>query len=166
MTLTELLITITLERNQFILQIYLVYNTCAHQTILFGYRYRCLQNKFRVHVYTKPVCSTGVHKTSLQYMCTQNQFAVQVCSKPVYSTCVHKTGLKYRCTQNQFTVQVNLKPVYSTCIHKTRLEYTFIILSKGLSQVEKLAAQKYSFYYIYKYLTWAASENFRSACLQ
>ena len=130
MTLTELLITITLERNQFILQIYLVYNTCAHQTILFGYRYRCLQNKFRVHV-----------------------FAVEVCSKPVYSTCVHKTGLKYRCTQNQFTVQVNLKPVYSTCIHKTRLEYTFIILSKGLSQVEKLAAQKYSFYYIYKYLT-------------
>ena len=120
MTLTELLITITLERNQFILQIYLVYNTCAHQTILFGYRYRCLQNKFRVHVYTKPVCSTGVHKTSLQYMCTQNQFAVQVCSKPVYSTCVHKTGLKYRCTQNQFTVQVNLKPVYSTCIHKTK----------------------------------------------
>ena len=29
--------------------------------------------------------------------------------------------------------------VYSTCIHKTRLEYTILIL-KGLSQVEKLAA--------------------------
>ena len=70
---------------------------------------------FTVHVHTKPVCSTAVHKTSLQYRCTQNQFTVQVYTKSVYSIGVLKP--------------VNLtalhKPVYSTCIHKTRLEYTF-----------------------------------------
>ena len=63
---------------------------------------------------TKPVCSTGVHKISLQYRCTQNLFAVKVYTKPVCSTVVLKTSLQYSCTQNQFTVQVYTKPVYST----------------------------------------------------
>jgi len=48
---------------------------------------------FTVHVHTKPVCSTGVHKTSLQYRCTQNQFKVQVYTKPIYSIGVLKTSL-------------------------------------------------------------------------
>ena len=50
---------------------------------------------FTVHVHTKPVCNTGVHKNSLQYRCTQNQFTVQVYTKSVYSTCIHKTRLEY-----------------------------------------------------------------------
>ena len=53
----------------------------------------------------------------LQYRCTQNQFRVQVYTKPVYSTDVYKTSLQCRCTQNQFRVQVYTKQVYSTCAH-------------------------------------------------
>ena len=43
----------------------------------------CTQNKFRVHVYTKPVYSTCGRKTSLEYMCTQNKFRVHVHTKQV-----------------------------------------------------------------------------------
>ena len=34
------------------------------------------QNQFSLLVYTKPVCKTHVHNTSLQYRCIQNQFTV------------------------------------------------------------------------------------------
>ena len=44
----------------------------------------CTQNQFTVKVYTKPVYSTSVHKTS---------FIVQVYTKPVYCKSVQKTSL-------------------------------------------------------------------------
>ena len=117
---------------------------------------------FTVHVHTKPVCSTGVHKTTIQYRCTQNQFTVQVYTKPVYSRCVHITSLQYRCTQNQFTVQVYLNQLtlqlYTNqfIVHvdtKPDQSTLFKFFVKSLSSVEKLAAQKSSFNLIYKYLT-------------
>ena len=63
-----------------------------------------------------------------------NQFTVQVYAKPVYSTGIHKTSFHNSFTQNQIRVH-------------------FLNSCKGLFQVKKLAAQKYSFNLIYKYLT-------------
>ena len=71
-------------------------------------------------------------------------------TKPVYSTGVHKTSLQDMYTQNQFTEHVYTKPDKSTL---------FIFFVIRLSHIEKLAAQKNSFNFIYKHLTWAASEN-------
>ena len=73
----------------------------------------------------------------LTYLCTQHQFTVEVYTKPVCSIGVHKTSLQYRCTQNRFTVQVYKKPDKSTL---------FKFFVKGLSQVEKLATQKYNIF--------------------
>ena len=77
-----------------------------------------------------------------QYKCTQNHFTLQVYTKPVYSTGVQKYSLHYSCIQNQFIVHVYTK------LDKRTLSKFCV---KGLSHVEKLEAQKYSFNMIYKY---------------
>ena len=62
-------------------------------------------------MYTEPVHSTSVHRTSSHYKCTQNQFIVQVYTKPVHSASVYRTSSQYKCTQNQFTLQVFIETV-------------------------------------------------------
>ena len=59
-------------------------------SILILFYFRCWINLIPRIQYTKPVYVIWVLKTSSEYMCTQNQFRVHVYTKPVYSTCVHK----------------------------------------------------------------------------
>ena len=59
---------------------------CTFQIICkvpFIFVYKWTQNQFSVQVYTKPVYSIAVHKTSLLYSCTQCHFTVPLCTKPV-----------------------------------------------------------------------------------
>ena len=78
--------------------------------------------------------------------------------------------LKFRFKYWSYHIKpVNIKGVWSTCAHKTsciqnQIRVHSLNSFKGLSQEEKLAALEYSFNLIYKYLTWAASEN-SSKCL-
>ena len=99
-------------------------------------------------------CLSPVHSHS------KNQFTVQLYTKPVYSTAVHKTSWQYSCTQNQFTAQ--MYTIQISVQFKVNF-FVNLVVQKFSSSLVFRNLWTFLKYFIYNF-TWAASENFRSAC--